>query len=58
MSPFIAIDWGTTNRRAYRVEDGRIAATLRSPQGCRPPRPTPIRPNWRRSAPNWATCRR
>lgn len=33
VSPFIAIDWGTTNRRAYRVEDGRIAATLRSPQG-------------------------
>jgi len=33
VSPFIALDWGTTNRRAYRVEDGRIAATLRSPQG-------------------------
>ncbi|WP_294323857.1 2-dehydro-3-deoxygalactonokinase [uncultured Sphingomonas sp.] len=33
VSPFIAIDWGTTNRRAYRVEDGRIVATLRSAQG-------------------------
>lgn len=33
VSPFIALDWGTTNRRAYRVEDGRIAATLRSAQG-------------------------
>ncbi len=33
VSPFIALDWGTTNRRAYRIEDGRIAATLRSPQG-------------------------
>lgn len=33
VSPFIAIDWGTTNRRAYRVEDGQVAATLRSPQG-------------------------
>lgn len=33
VSPFIAIDWGTTNRRAYRIEDGRIAATLRSAQG-------------------------
>lgn len=33
VTPFIALDWGTTNRRAYRIEDGRIAATLRSPQG-------------------------
>lgn len=33
VSPFIAIDWGTTNRRAYRIEDGRVAATLRSAQG-------------------------
>ncbi|MEP9401281.1 2-dehydro-3-deoxygalactonokinase [Sphingomonas sp. VNH70] len=33
VSPFIAIDWGTTNRRAYRIEDGRIAATVRSPHG-------------------------
>lgn len=33
VTPFIALDWGTTNRRAYRVEDGRIAATLRSPRG-------------------------
>ena len=24
VTPFIALDWGTTNRRAYRVEDGRI----------------------------------
>lgn len=33
VSPFIALDWGTTNRRAYRVEDGRIAAMVKSPQG-------------------------
>ncbi len=33
VSPFIALDWGTTNRRAYRIEDGRIADTLRSPRG-------------------------
>ncbi len=33
VSPFIALDWGTTNRRAYRVEDGRITAVVRSPKG-------------------------
>ncbi|KQM63283.1 2-oxo-3-deoxygalactonate kinase [Sphingomonas sp. Leaf17] len=33
VSPFIAVDWGTTNRRAYRIEDGRIAAVERSPLG-------------------------
>ncbi|PXA98014.1 2-oxo-3-deoxygalactonate kinase [Nostoc sp. 3335mG] len=33
VSPFIALDWGTTNRRAYRIEDGRIAATVKSPKG-------------------------
>ena len=33
VSPFIALDWGTTNRRAYRLEDGRIAATVKSPKG-------------------------
>jgi 2-dehydro-3-deoxygalactonokinase len=33
VSPFIAIDWGTTNRRAYRIENGVIAAAERSPLG-------------------------
>ncbi len=33
VSPFIAVDWGTTNRRAYRIEDGQIAAVERSPLG-------------------------
>ncbi len=33
MSPFLALDWGTTNRRAYRIEGGRIADVRRSPHG-------------------------
>ena len=33
VTPFIAVDWGTTNRRAYRIEGGRIAAVERSPLG-------------------------
>ena len=27
MSEFIAVDWGTTNRRAYRISDGRVVAS-------------------------------
>lgn len=30
---FIAVDWGTTNRRAYRIEDGVVMATARDAQG-------------------------
>lgn len=26
--PFIAIDWGTTNRRAYHIVDGAVVASL------------------------------
>lgn len=33
VSPFIALDWGTTNRRAYRLEDDRITAVVKSPKG-------------------------
>ena len=32
-SRFIAIDWGTTNRRAWLVEDGRAIATYRDDRG-------------------------
>jgi 2-dehydro-3-deoxygalactonokinase len=32
-SPFLAIDWGTTNRRVYRIEDGTVAATERDALG-------------------------
>ncbi|EJU11004.1 2-dehydro-3-deoxygalactonokinase [Sphingomonas sp. LH128] len=32
-APFIAVDWGTTNRRAYRIEDARVAATERDDMG-------------------------
>lgn len=32
-NPFLAIDWGTTNRRAYRVEGGRIVAAERDGPG-------------------------
>jgi 2-dehydro-3-deoxygalactonokinase len=31
--PFLAIDWGTTNRRIYRIEDGAVAATERDARG-------------------------
>ena len=30
---FLAIDWGTTNRRIYRIEDGAVAATERDALG-------------------------
>lgn len=30
---FLAVDWGTTNRRAYRVEAGRAAQVLRDARG-------------------------
>ncbi len=33
MSTFIAVDWGTTNRRAYRVENGRVVVTERDGLG-------------------------
>ncbi|AXB79820.1 2-dehydro-3-deoxygalactonokinase [Novosphingobium sp. P6W] len=32
-APFIAVDWGTTNRRAYRIENGEVVATERDDQG-------------------------
>jgi 2-dehydro-3-deoxygalactonokinase len=31
--PFIAIDWGTTNRRTYRIEDGAVTDTERDALG-------------------------
>ncbi|MEA3108042.1 MAG: 2-dehydro-3-deoxygalactonokinase [Gammaproteobacteria bacterium] len=31
--PFIAVDWGTTNRRAYRIENGRATHVERSDRG-------------------------
>ncbi|HEX7848739.1 MAG TPA: 2-dehydro-3-deoxygalactonokinase [Sphingomonas sp.] len=31
--PLLAIDWGTTNRRVYRIEDGKVAATERDALG-------------------------
>lgn len=30
---FIAVDWGTTNRRAYRIENGAVVATHRDTLG-------------------------
>ncbi|HWW59669.1 MAG TPA: 2-dehydro-3-deoxygalactonokinase [Sphingopyxis sp.] len=35
MSDFIAIDWGTTNRRVYRIKGGEITATERDDCGVR-----------------------
>jgi 2-dehydro-3-deoxygalactonokinase len=31
--PFLAVDWGTTNRRVYRLEGGTVAATERDDRG-------------------------
>jgi 2-dehydro-3-deoxygalactonokinase len=31
--PFLAIDWGTTNRRIYRIEDGAVTNTERDALG-------------------------
>lgn len=33
MSAFIAVDWGTTNRRAWRIEDGRAVDVMRDATG-------------------------
>jgi 2-dehydro-3-deoxygalactonokinase len=33
MGSLLAIDWGTTNRRVYRIEDGMVAATERDALG-------------------------
>ncbi len=33
MSAFLAIDWGTTNRRVYRIADGRVAETEQDARG-------------------------
>jgi 2-dehydro-3-deoxygalactonokinase len=30
---FLAVDWGTTNRRTYRIEGGRVAETERDDRG-------------------------
>lgn len=30
---FLAVDWGTTNRRIFRIEDGRVAHTERDDRG-------------------------
>ena len=32
-APFIAVDWGTTNRRAYRIEDGIVTGSVHEPRG-------------------------
>jgi 2-dehydro-3-deoxygalactonokinase len=31
--PFLAVDWGTTNRRVYRIEDGRAVHQQRDERG-------------------------
>ncbi|WP_380781972.1 2-dehydro-3-deoxygalactonokinase [Sphingomonas sp. R86520] len=33
MRSFIAVDWGTTNRRAFLIEEGKIVATERDDRG-------------------------
>ena len=32
-APFLAVDWGTTNRRVYLIDGGRVARTERDDQG-------------------------
>lgn len=31
--PFLAVDWGTTNRRVYRIENGQVTRTERDDMG-------------------------
>ena len=31
--PFIAVDWGTSSRRVYRIDNGRVAGTERDDRG-------------------------
>lgn len=31
--PFLAVDWGTTNRRVFLIEDGRVSRTERDDRG-------------------------
>lgn len=38
-SGFLAIDWGTTNRRLYRIEGGAVVATVRDDRGVAAMRP-------------------
>jgi len=33
MTSFIAVDWGTSNRRAFRIEDGHVVASERDDRG-------------------------
>lgn len=33
MDAFLAVDWGTTNRRVFRIEDGAVVATERDDRG-------------------------
>jgi 2-dehydro-3-deoxygalactonokinase len=33
VSRFLAVDWGTTNRRVFLVEDGKVTRTSRDPKG-------------------------
>lgn len=35
MDTFLAVDWGTTNRRIYRIERGAVAHTARDDRGVR-----------------------
>lgn len=35
MNAFLAVDWGTTNRRIYRIEAGTVTATARDDLGAR-----------------------
>lgn len=37
---FLAIDWGTTNRRVYRIEGGKVVATERDDRGVKVLAPT------------------
>jgi 2-dehydro-3-deoxygalactonokinase len=32
-TPFLAVDWGTTNRRVFLIEDGKVVRTERDDHG-------------------------
>ena len=55
---FIAVDWGTTNRRAYRIDgDGRCGDEFEDERGVLSVAEGDFPARWRRSARGSATCR-
>ena len=54
---FLAVDWGTTNRRVYRIADGAVEATQRDDRGLLAVALGGFRGEAAESGRGWATCR-